>query len=85
MSKKIQLPRATKGYGYVGVWSDGYIGWECAPHVTGKDDKKSPHSSDVKRNDVLKGKRLFLCKIDITPLKDKKGRPITKIIRSNKP
>lgn len=27
MSKRVQKPKPTKGYGYVGVWSDNSVGW----------------------------------------------------------
>jgi hypothetical protein len=81
MSNKIKLPKANKGYGYVGVWAgpDPKLGWFVAPHVYGgKSDRNYPSIAD---NPNMKGERFFLCEITIKPLKDKKGRPITKIVK----
>lgn len=83
MSKKNKLviPNPTKGYGYVGVWKYGKeptLGWCVAPYVSGKSDKKYP---SIANNPHAKGERFFLCEILIKPLKDKMGRPLTKIVK----
>lgn len=68
--------------GYCGVWKyhkpNPSIGWFCSPFVTGEYDRRHP---SVTTNEHTIGKRMFLCEIIIKPLKDKKGRPITKIIK----
>lgn len=81
MSKKIKIPIPTKGYGYAGEWLDGRIGWFMPRHVYGSYDRKCPDDpvSDETR-EFLEGRRLFLFEIIVRPLKDKKGRPITKIV-----
>lgn len=82
-SKKLLFPKATKGYGYCGVWNSpsNHIGWMCSPHVGGASDKKYPSHLSPTRYPEIKGERLYLCEIIIKPLRDKRGRPITKIIK----
>lgn len=79
MSKKVKLPKANKGKGYVCTWKSGELGWWMPDHIhplsTGE-----PNQLAIEKN-CLKGERLFLCEIIVKPLKDKKGRPITKIIK----
>jgi hypothetical protein len=75
-TKKIQLPKANKGKGYVGVWRNGKIGWFMPKFISG-----AKHIEEPNANLYLHGGRVFLCEIIIKPLKDKKGRPITKIIK----
>jgi hypothetical protein len=79
MSKKISTPKITKGNGYVATWQSGALGWwmpdNIHPLSTG-----APNQHAIEKN-YLSGERLFLCEIIIKPLKDKKGRPITKIIK----
>lgn len=85
MSKKIQIPKSVKGYGYAGAWSSlkNTIGWNMTPYVTGKIDRKYPSDpADTKNHG--NNQRYFLCEITVKPLVDKKGRPITKIIGSLK-
>lgn len=83
MAKKLVIPKQNTGFGYAGVFEDGTLGWSMPAHVQGKKyDKKQPHFP-VYRKD-LQGERLFLCKITITPLKDKKGRPITAVVKDNR-
>lgn len=83
MTKKIKIPTSNTGYGYCGEWSDGKIGWFMPTHIMGALDIKYPCSN---YNDYsakyLNGERSFLCKVTVTPIVNKKGRPITKIHRS---
>lgn len=84
MKKKIKIPKATKGYGYTGVWQDGGVGWHAPDHICGS--RKRPEKPFAVREDnewygALKGERLFLCEITATPVIDKLGRPITKIVK----
>lgn len=82
MTNKVQIPTPVKGYGYAGKWSDGRIGWFMPRHVSGAYDRKSPDDGvDKDSHQYMKGERIFLCEIIVKPLKDKKGRPITKIVR----
>jgi hypothetical protein len=79
VSNKIKIPTKTKGKGYVGTWKTDELGWWMPQHVhpasTGE-----PNEVAVEKG-YFKGERVFLCEIIIKPLKDKKGRPITKIIK----
>lgn len=86
MAKKIQIPKGNIGYGYVGVWwsedPPGELGWMAPQFISGPASRRSPDtasSEDLRK--YAKGERLFLCKITCTPIKDKKGRPITKIVK----
>lgn len=81
MSKKITVPKAIKGYGYSGSWNApmNTIGWNTTPFVSGPGDRKYPGTPV--RNENTIGVRFFLCEITIKPLLDKKGRPITKIMK----
>ena len=80
MSKKLTMPKPVKGYGYSGVWSfQNQVGWSVAQFVNGAMDRKYPSLPAI--HSTLVGQRLFLCEITIKPLKDKKGRPITKIMK----
>lgn len=82
MSKKLKIPKPVKGYGYSGVWQfpSNTIGWNTTPYVSGVLGKRFPGNPADTKN-YGKGKRYFLCEIKIKPLLDKKGRPITKIIK----
>lgn len=83
-SKKIEIPKPVKGYGYAGQWHDGKIGWFMPRHVSGKYDRVYPNDGVSKDSiEYLKGERIFLCEIIVKPLKDKIGRPITKIVKSD--
>ncbi len=79
MSDKINLPKATKGKGYVGTWRTDELGWWMPEHVH-PGSTGSPNEQAMQKG-FFKGERIFLCEIIIKPLKDKKGRPITKIIK----
>jgi hypothetical protein len=79
MSKKIKIPKATKGKGYSGVWKSEQLGWWVTDHVHPK-SLGDPNMQAIEKG-YLKGERVFLCEITIKPLLDKKGRPITKIIK----
>jgi hypothetical protein len=78
MTKKIKIPKSVRGYGYSGVWicPENTIGWGTTPFISGKSDRSYPSGPP----NHLRG-RFFLCEISIKPLLDKKGRPITKIIK----
>lgn len=81
MSKKIKVPKQMKAYGFTGVWQNGQIGWMGLSHIGGSRDYPDNPSMDGERKEILKGERLFMCEVIVKPLLDKKGRPITKIVR----
>lgn len=81
-TKKIKIPKPMKSYGYTGVWQSGEVGWMGIAHLGGSRKYPDAPFMEGSRKEILKGERLFLCKIIARPLKDKKGRPITKIIKS---
>ena len=83
MSKKIKVPKETIGFGYAGVWSDGSVGWFSPHHVS--DSKKPRYTDKPVSNPNTSGERFFLCKITMTPVLDKNGRPITRIVPKSKP
>jgi len=76
MSRKLKLPDPTLGRAYVGVWRDGSLGW-CAPkYIHSKSDSGKPETTKYNR-----GRRVYLCEVSITPILDKNGRPIVRILR----
>jgi hypothetical protein len=79
MTKKVKVPRANRGFGYVGVWDDGDVGWWLPEQLSGPDRLVEPIS--VAAMKFAEGERFFLCEITVTPRLDKRGRPITRIIR----
>lgn len=78
MSNKIKIPKANKGKGYVGTWSNNVLGWHVPNHLQGGRATEKP-SRFAKQ--FAQGGRFFLCEITIKPVLDKKGRPITKIVK----
>jgi hypothetical protein len=80
-TKKIQVPKANKGKGYVGVWRNGKIGWFLPMFIQGPNRSAEMPNS----NSSLNGERVYLCEITIKPILDKNGRPKTKLIKNAKP
>jgi hypothetical protein len=81
-NKKIKIPKATKAYGFSGVWQSGCVGWMGLSHI-GSKERRYPEYPNMngERAEILKGERLFLCEITMKPVLDKKGRPITRIVK----
>ena len=76
---KIKLPESIKGKGFCGKWLDNQIGWNIPNHLCGgKRYANKPHMREFCFNDT---DRLYLCEITIKPLKDKLGRPITRLAK----
>ena len=83
MSKRIEVPDPTTGFGYVGQWLGGSLGW-CLPNHLGGHSRKTRIEPVTERYRLgLLPKRFFLCRITVTPLLDKRGRPITAICRKD--
>ncbi|MHA1573257.1 MAG: hypothetical protein ACTSX8_04625 [Alphaproteobacteria bacterium] len=74
MSRNASLDK-TVGFGWVGRWDDGTIGWILPAVLTGHvgNINTPPHNSYA-GPDV----RLVKCRITIEVIKDKRGRPITR-------
>lgn len=71
----IRSPRKTAGYGWVGQWLDGDLGWVLPDHLSGyarQTDSPNP------RNYVRNKDRLVLCRITVEAVLDKRGRRITR-------
>lgn len=79
MANKVKIPKDNTGRGFVGVWRDNRAGWFMPRHVSGNRTIDHPETGDV--HEYIKGERLFLCEITVTPILDSLGRPITKIIK----
>jgi hypothetical protein len=71
---KIKVPKKTIGTGYSGLWNDGTLGWRTSsyPHCRCQDGSPSMYPPMYART------RFFRCRITVTPLRDKKGRPIVR-------
>lgn len=71
----MKTPRKTVGYGYVGVWRDGDLGWVLPWCVTGKSDARNPtypsENHFVSDEDVF-----YKCRITVELVKGKNGKPI---------
>lgn len=79
-TKKIVIPKPNRGYGYVGIFRNNTLGWFMPEHLS--EDKKYPGCNyRIKELGIDIDLRFFLCEIILKPIKDKLGRPITKIIK----
>lgn len=88
MSKRIDPPRKTTGYGFVGAWQDGEIGW-WLPEFLHSHNRRSCASGPSRGLDqYCEDNRTFLCKITIEPVMSKpvngRSRPITRIVPAKK-
>jgi hypothetical protein len=63
----------TVGFGYVNRWNDGSLGWFLPLHLAG-DGRRFSESPNPNAN--AKHEPAFLCKITVTQVFDKRGRPI---------
>ena len=82
MTKPIEMPKSTTGYGYVGTWRNMDIGW-CLPEFVDQDNVKANPVQPSDRWEIRapKGDRAFLCRITVEPVQDAKGRLITRVKR----
>ena len=81
MSKKLKIPKGTTGYGYVGVWDDGEIGWFMPDFIDNQNGRRYPSEPNDQIGLYDKEHRTFLCEITVTPVTDKCGRPVTRIVK----
>lgn len=73
----------TIGFGYVGQWIDGTLGWSMPEFVSGsgKGTKTDRKYADKPRNEGrpwAADEPHYLCKITVELIKDKRGRPIVR-------
>lgn len=78
--------RATEtvvGYGYVGEWSDGTIGWWLPRHVSGYAGQTEPPNEDsiIHSGTADAGDPFYLCRITVERLARSDGRAVTRRIR----
>lgn len=69
------------GWEYVGCWWGGELGWYIG-HFVGGAGKRRTNGLNGVPGWVL-GHRLYLCKVTLEPIKDKRGRYITRIARKH--
>lgn len=83
VSKRVKVPKAVRGWGYVGAWANGNVGWYMPEFLPGwsRSASKAPISPRARENSFANAKRFYLCEITVTPVLDKRGRPITRICR----
>lgn len=90
MSKRLWVPGTTVGYGYVGVWLGGQIGWFLPRHLSPLSRRDCPESPSEllarmgKELHSTESERAFLCEITIRPVRDSLGRPQTRIMRQER-
>jgi hypothetical protein len=92
LAAKVRKQRRRIGYGYVGAWQDGTLGW-CLPlHLdTSSRDKpprwlrKSPNKCAPHPDWSNIGEPSYLCEITIKLILDKRGRPIVRRIKERQP
>lgn len=78
MSKRIGIPKSAHGFGYVGTWRNGKLGWCGVSHVTGWSRRTPDGPSEAWEKYALPGDVAYLCRVTVTPVRDRLGRPITK-------
>ncbi len=78
---KINLPKPTKGHGFCGVWQDGNIGWNIPNHLSKYNIKYAAEKPYIRDFYFDNNDRLYLCEINIKPIKNKLGRPITRFAK----
>lgn len=74
MRKKKSRTR-TVGYGYVGRWMDGTLGWAMPEHLDSY-GRRHTNKPDRKVKRYMRDEPVYLCKITVQVVKDKRGREI---------
>jgi hypothetical protein len=77
MSKRIEVPKTVTGRAFVGLWIDSHLGWSMPNIHPGGAISPTGNWWENARP----GARAYRCQITITPLLDKRGRPITRVKR----
>lgn len=62
-----------RGRAWLGVWSDGTLGWVAPEHLA-DDTTRTPY----KRGYVRPNREFYLCEITWKPVRDKRGRLIVR-------
>lgn len=80
MSKRITFPTRTECYAYTGLSLLGHLGhWgirNAHPAYTRRFPADAP---DLWEQTANPGDRAYLCRVTLTPILDRKGRPITRV------
>lgn len=79
MKNRIPRPLPNIGTAWVGKWYNNRVGWFGCSHLI----RNSPAADIVAgvRVNAPAGTRAYLCDVTMTPRFDKRGRPITRIVR----
>ena len=74
---RMRTAEKTVGYGFVGEWNDGTLGWNLPQHVDDSPCAREPsdhwQAAGLDWND-----RAVLCKITVEAVRDKRGRLVTR-------
>lgn len=68
------MKRKTVGYGYVGEWVDGTLGWFLPKHMSTGKTPERPHATF----DSAIGNKGVLCRVTIEEIPGARKRTITK-------
>ena len=87
MTKRLEIPRKTVGFGWVGAWRDGAIGWWLPKFIHRFNRRGSAERPNSALMSYADDNRVYMCKITIEPVLSKprslggRGEPITRIVR----
>lgn len=82
MSTHKKSTTTTRGFGFVGRWNDGRLGWSM-PHVLSGNPRRFPDSPEAERSWARHAPH-YLCEITVRLIKDKRGRPIVRYLGGKK-
>jgi hypothetical protein len=75
-----------KGYGFVGRWHSGKIGWCLPSHLPGYPRRYGvERPSDLFNRNAFEKDRAVLCEITVRVVKDKLGRQILRRPKKDRP
>lgn len=69
--------QSTRGYGFVGRWHDGTLGWAMPRHIASVGPHEPPPCEPW-----TQGETFVLCEITVRQVFDAKGRPIARKVRA---
>lgn len=83
MKRKYKQQQKSVGYGYVGEWSDGKLGWFLPTHMSGNQTKTRFNADPATRHPGWSniGETSYLCRITIVRLKNSKGKFIVRKVK----